>query len=159
MANLAQIERYLKKTGVRYELINLGGEVFRVEDVIRAGVNPDEVVKTLVVRSVVKRGLEFKTEFNALAIRGQDRLDFKKVRRIFGSKTDLAKPDEVQKIVEVPVGAVCPILVGIPVNFDKKVMTLAHVNLGSGDLTRGLAMDFDDLIKAVGEYRVEDLTI
>lgn len=157
MANLVQIERHLKKLGIRYKIIDLGGEIFRVEDVVAAGVKADEVVKTLLVRSVVKRGLEFKTEFNALAICGRDRLDFKKVRRIFGPKTDLAKPDEVRQVVGVPVGAVCPIEIGIPLYFDKKVMELKNVNLGSGDLTKGLDLKLSDLLKAVGEYQTVDL--
>lgn len=175
MANLTQIESYLKRQKLPYKLIDLGGEIYRVEDVIRAGVIPDEIVKILVVRSkpqlesVVKgskgvinqqniqRSLN-KTLFYALAIRGRDRLDFKKVRRLFGPKSELAKAGEVQRVVGVPVGAVCPILVGIPLYFDRKVLGLKNVNLGSGDLTKGLEMKLADLLKAVREYEVEDLT-
>lgn len=154
MANLEQIIKRLDELNLTYKIIDLGGEIFRVEDVIKAGVNPDEVVKTLLIRSVVKRGLEFKTEFNALAIRGRDRLDFKKVRRIFGPKTDLAKAEEVKEVVGVPVGAVCPIAIEVPVYFDKHVMDLKRVNLGSGELTKGLEMTLEDLLKAVGNYQV-----
>lgn len=157
MANFKQIKKLLDARKIPYQIINLGAEIFRVEDVVKAGVKADEVVKTLLVRSVVKRGLEFKTEFNALAICGRDRLDFKKVRRIFGPKTDLAKPDEVKDVVGVPVGAVCPIEIGMPVYFDPKVMDLKDVNLGSGDLTKGLDMQLTGLLKAVGKYEVVDL--
>lgn len=128
-----------------------------MEDVVKAGVKADEVVKTLVVRSVVKRGLEFKTEFFACAICGKDRLNFKKVKRLFGTRAELAKPDEVQKVVGVPVGAVCPIAIEVPVYFDHKVLDLKNVNLGSGDLTWGLDMSLADLLKAVGNYLVVDL--
>ncbi|MDP2632548.1 MAG: YbaK/EbsC family protein [Candidatus Curtissbacteria bacterium] len=158
MANLEEIEKHLKKIGVDYKIIDLGGEVYRVQDVIRVGINADEIVKTLVIRSEVKRGLEFKTEFNALAVRGKDRLDFKKVRRIFGQKTDLAKADEVQRVVGVPIGAVCPIQIGVPLYFDNKVLDLVNVNLGSGDLTKGLDMSLADLLKAVGDFKTSDLT-
>jgi len=72
---------------------------------------------------------------------------------------ELAKPEEVQKIVGVPIGAVCPVLIEVPLYFDRKVMSLKHVNMGSGDLTHGLEMDFSDLLKAVGEYKVEDLVL
>ena len=157
MANFLKIEQYLEKQGIDYKIIDLGAEIFRVEDVVKAGVNPEEVVKTLLIRSVVKRGLEFKTEFNALAVRGRDRLDFKKVRRIFGPKTDLAKPEEVKEVVGVPVGAVCPIEIGVPVYFDNSVLKLKNVNLGSGDLTKGLDMILEDLLKAVGEFEVKEL--
>lgn len=96
-------------------------------------------------------------QFAALALRGHDRVDFKKVRRLFGSKSELARPEEVERVVGVPVGAVCPVLIEVPLIFDRKVMDLKTVNLGSGDLTKGLEMDLEDLLKAVGEYKVKDL--
>ena len=46
---------------------------------------------------------------------------------------------------------------GVPVYFDKKVVDLKNVNLGSGDLTKGLDMKLSDLLSAVGEYEVVDL--
>jgi len=39
------------------------------------------------------------------------------------------------------------------------VMNLTHVNIGSGDLTKGLEMKLSDLLAAVGKYQVEDLVI
>ncbi|OGD93635.1 hypothetical protein A3C33_04180 [Candidatus Curtissbacteria bacterium RIFCSPHIGHO2_02_FULL_42_58] len=151
MATLVQIEGYLKKLDLKYTLIDLSGKVFRVEDVVAAGVNPEEIIKTLLVRISDNR-------FVALVARGRDRVDFKKVRRLFGSKSELAKPDEVRRIVGVPIGAVCPILTNLPVIFDSKVMGLEKVNLGSGDLTQGLEMDLGDLVRAVGQYTICDLT-
>src|SRR3989344_9328084 len=88
--------------------------------------------------------------FATLAIRGKDRLDFKKVRKLFGSKAELAKSDEVLKVCGVPIGAVCPILLDISVFFDQKVMNLSRVNMGSGNLKHGLEIDLPNLLKAVG---------
>ena len=88
-------------------------------------------------------------------MRGNDRVDFKKVRRFFGSKSELAKPVEVLKVVGVSIGAVCPIMVGIPLYIDAKVMDLENIHMGSGDLMHGLEMKLADLLKAVGEYKVE----
>ena len=168
MANLVQIEAYLKKLGVEYQLIDLGGEIFRVEDVIKAGVNLAEIIKTLIVR-IPKNNVNPNRDkirlwpknvsYVALAVRGRDRVDFKKVRRLFGAKSELAGKEEVKEIVGVPVGAVCPVLINIPLVFDRRVMELARVNLGSGDLTKGLEMDLGDLLRAVGEYQVEDLVL
>lgn len=151
MANLVQIEKYLKEKGLKYKLIDLGGEVFTVRDVVKSGVEEKNVVKTLVVRT--------NENFVALAVRGQDRVDFKKVRKLFGNKSELASPQEVEKIAGVPIGAVCPILIEIPLYFDRKVMGLKYANTGSGDLTRGLEMDFIDLLAVVGKYEIEDLTL
>ena len=157
MANLAQIEKYLKNKKINHKISDLGGEVYKVEDVIKVGVNPDEILKTLIVKSNIKEGLEFKNKYFALVLRGKDRVDFKKVRRLFGGKSDLAKPEEVKKVAGVPVGAACPILLDIPIYIDKNVMGLKHVNMGSGDLTRELEMDFSDLLDAIREYKVIEL--
>ncbi len=149
MANLVKIEKYLNKKKIPYKVIDLGAEIFTVRGVTQAGVEEDDIVKTLVIRS--------NNGFVALAIRGKDRIDFKKVRNLFGNKSELAKPEEVPKAVGVPVGAVCPVAIEIPLYFDQHVMDLKHVNMGSGDLTRGLEMELADLL-SVCKYKVEDLT-
>ncbi len=150
MAKLEQIEKHLRQQNLLYKVVDLESEAFTVGDVVKSGIDEDEVVKTLIVRA--NQG------FVALALRGKDRLDFKKVRKLLGSKAELAKPDEVLKVVGVPIGAVCPVLVGIPLYFDKKVMDLENVHMGPGDLMHGLEMKLSDLIKAVGDYLIEDLT-
>ena len=173
MANLLQIEKYLKQKRLPYKIIDLGREVFTVKGVVETGISEDEIVKTLIIRTpqFLTSRLRVLSEhgsrsdktgqandgFKALAVRGKDRVDFKKVRKIFGSKSELAKPKEVEKVSKVPVGAVCPILLGIPLIFDRKVMDLKHVNMGSGDLTKGLEMDLKDLLEAIDKYQVGDL--
>ena len=153
MANLKQIEKFLKRKDFKYKVIDLGGEVYTVKQVSETGVEEDEIVKTLIVRV---EGLK-KMQFVALSVRGCDRVDFKNVRKLLGNQSELAKPEEVQRIVRVPVGAVCPILVGLPLYFDRCVMNLNRINMGSGDLTKGLEMDLNDLLGAVGEYQIKDL--
>lgn len=158
MANFIQIEKYLMKQKIPYEIIDLGGEVFRVEDVVKVGIKAEEIVKTLIVRCEKDSIRGMQTKYVALALRGGDRLDFKKVRRFFGGKATLASADEVLEIAGVPVGAVCPIGVRVPVFFDEKAMKLETVNMGSGDLTKGLDMKFADLLKVVGEYKIIDVS-
>ena len=161
MANLVQIEQHLHQLQLDFKVIDLDREAFTVADVVDAGIKPDEVVKTLVLRIYPRSspGLERsqKVKFIALALKGSDRVDFKKVRRLFGSKSELAKPGEVLKVVGVPIGAVCPVLVGIPLYFDRKVLELKNVHMGSGDLMHGLEMKLENLLKAVGEYQIEEL--
>lgn len=194
MATRSKIERHLKKLRLEYKLIDLGGEHFRVEDVIKFGVKPDKIVKTLLVRANPKfeslvgvdKGVislqklsKFlkKHQYFAFGIRGKDRLSFKKVKKLLGPSAELARAEEVLKVVGVPVGAVCPIEIGVPVYFDKKVfqtflrsssdnnrtaglkriLDLKNVNLGSGDLTCGLDMTFSDLLKAVGKWEIADV--
>lgn len=159
MANLAQIEKYLKTLQLPYRLVSLSSnkvvdlneEAYTVDDVVKSGIDPDDVVKTLIIRT--------NDDFIALALLGNDRVDFKKVRAKFGGKSELAKPDEVLKVVGVPVGAVCPILVGVPIYIDRQVINLDNVHMGSGDLMHGLEMKLKDLILTVGRYQLEDFAI
>src|SRR3989344_8961281 len=157
MADLKNIEKYLKDKQLSYEVINLGGEVFTVKGVVESGVNKDEIVKTLIIRFQPNSSPGLDRGYAALAVRGTDRVDFKKVRKLFGSKAELAKSEEVLNVCNVPVGAVCPILLDVPVYFDRKVMELSRIHMGSGDLTKGLEMEFSDLLKAVKKYQIEDL--
>ena len=157
MANLAQIRKYLKSKKISYKIIDLGDEIYTVEGVAESGVDEEQIVKTLIIRFEPNSSPGLGQGYTALAVRGKDRVDFKKVRRIFGSKSELAKPEEVLKVCGVPVGAVCPILLDMPVYFDEKVMDLKHVNMGSGDLTKGFGMELGDLLRAINKYQVEDL--
>ena len=152
MANLKQIQKCLLQQKLHFRVIDLAQEAFTVADVVDAGIKRDEVVKTLIVRAG-------NGSFVALALRGDDRIDFKKVRGLFGSKTELARPEEVLVVVGVPIGAVCPVLVGIPLYFDRKVLGLSNVHMGSGDLKHGLEMKLGDLLKAIGKYQIEELTV
>ena len=157
MANLAQIRKYLKSKKISYKIIDLGDEIYTVEGVAESGVDEEQIVKTLIIRFEPNSSPGLGQGYTALAVRGKDRVDFKKVRKLFGNKSELAKPEEVLKVCGVPVGAVCPILLDMPVYFDERVMDLKHVNMGSGDLTKGLEMDLSDLLAAVDNYQVEDL--
>lgn len=163
MAKLAAIEDFLKKRGAFYRVIDLGGEVFTVADVVATGVERNDVVKTLLVRtggnSKSSPLPESGIGFVALCLHGEDRVDFKKVRKMFGSRSELAKPKEVKKIVGVPIGAVCPILIGVPVYIDKKVLKLKKVNLGSGDLKKGLEMKLKDLLAVLPDFQIADLVL
>ena len=160
MANLKQIEKHLETLRLPYEVVDLNEEAYTVDDVVKSGINPDEVVKTLVIRgtksTISTKGMR---GFIALALRGNDRVDFKKVRAKFSSKSELARPDEVLKVIGVPVGAVCPILVGVPLYIDRKVMKLENVHMGSGDLMHGLEMKLTDLLSAIGDYQLDDFSV
>ncbi len=145
-----QIRKHLDKLKLAYKVVDLGSKVFTVKGIKDSGADEKEIVKTLIIRG--NDGLV------ALVLRGEDRVDFKKVRKIFGSKSELARGQEVVEVAKVPVGAVCPILLEAGVVFDKQVMKLTKVHMGSGDLTRGMEMKLEGLLKAVGKYQVKNLT-
>lgn len=153
MANLEQIKKHLLALKLPFKTVVLDRKAYTVADVVRSGIRLEDVVKTLIFRST--RSIKSTKGFVALALRGNDRVDFKKIRAKFGSKSGLARAEEVLEVVGVPIGAVCPILLEMPIYIDKKVMNLKNVHMGSGDLNFGLEMNLTDFLEAVRGYRVE----
>lgn len=165
MANLADIKEYLNQSDVPYKIVDVGTNIFNAEAIKESGVNPDEVIKTLIIRipseqSDQKIERSFKeSAFLALVVRGRDRVDFKKVRALYGKKSEFAKPRKVKEIVGVPVGAVCPVLLEVPLVVDRVVLDLEKVHMGSGELNKGLEMNANDFLQVIGTYTVEDLVV
>jgi prolyl-tRNA editing enzyme YbaK/EbsC (Cys-tRNA(Pro) deacylase) len=60
------------------------------------------------------------------------------------------------EVTGVEPGAVCPILLKIPVYIDGRVTKKNRVNFGSGNHLYGIDMNFQDLAK-VFEYTVVDV--
>lgn len=148
MAKFDQIENYLKQKGVGYKVINLPDTAVSVEDVVRltnGQIREEEIIKTLIVKN--KQG-----EFIACVLQGKDRLKREVMER-------LATKEEVFQIAGVEIGAVCPILLGIPLLIDTKVARLQRVNMGSGDHLKGLEMDFEGLLKSLQDFRIEEISI
>ena len=148
MANFIQIKQLLEKEGLKFKAINLPSAAFTVEDVVRLSggeVNPQEIVKTLIVKT--KSG-----QFVACVLKGKDRLDKKKL-----AFYRLATSKEVLQIAQVEVGAVCPILIGIPIIIDEKVRSQKRVNMGSGDLHKGLELHLADLLTLLPNHRFQHL--
>lgn len=148
MTKFIDIEQLLKEKGIEFKLINLPEVAISMADVIRLSggqIKKEEIVKTLIVKN--KAG-----NFIACLLKGGDRLKKEVIDK-------LASPDQVLQIAGVEIGAVCPILLGIPILIDKKVSKLTRVNMGSGDHLKGLEMNFGDLLKILPEYTIEEISI
>lgn len=157
MAKFSEIEKLLKEKGVGFKVIIFPTVAVSVEDVMRlAGdqIKREEITKALIVK--LKCG-----DFVACLLKGDDRLD-KNVLINDRHHQDqsilrLASKEEVLEVAEVEIGAVCPILLNIPIIFDEKVMSLKRINLGSGDLLKGLELNFEDLISLLPNYIVSKI--
>ena len=146
MAKFIDIREFLEERGVNFKIIELSGVARSVEDVLRLSnntINEDEIIKTLIAKD--KSG-----KFVGCILRGGDRLKNSLIDR-------LATKDEVVKIAGVEFGAVCPILLGVPIMIDEKVTRLKRVNMGSGDLLCGLEMNFKDFTSVLSDYRIDEL--
>lgn len=138
MAKLNEIKQLLAIKELDYEILDDDGS------------GGENGVKTLIVR--VTGG------FIALCLRLEDRVDFRKVSKNFGNKSELASADEVLKVTGVPAGAVCPILLEIPIYLDRSVLELEGVEMGSGALGKSLRMELKDLLVII-KYEVKDLAL
>jgi prolyl-tRNA editing enzyme YbaK/EbsC (Cys-tRNA(Pro) deacylase) len=142
--------RLLEEKGVDYRLIELSDRAVTVEDVERYakdGVDPDEICKTIVLKD--RDG-----GMHAVFLRGRDRIDFRKLRGLIG-KASVAAPDEVEEATGVKPGAVCPLLLYIPLYVDERVFMKEKVNFGSGNHLYGIEMSPNDIAKFV-DFKVVD---
>ena len=144
--------RVLKERGVGYRVIELKDRAISVEDVIRFSkeeIRPEEICKTIILKD---RG----GSMYAIFLLGDQRIDTKKARQVIGGKVNIASFREVKETTGVEPGAVCPLLVDIPVLVDRRVLTRERLNFGSGNHLYGLEIRSEDLAKVV-DYRVVDV--
>ncbi|TRO62843.1 YbaK/EbsC family protein [Candidatus Bathyarchaeota archaeon] len=143
------VEELLIEAGVEYRIIELEARAISVDDVIeysKEPINPDEICKTILVRR--------KKQYTALFLRGADKIEFKKLKDLIGKST-IASRAEVKEITGVDAGAVCPLLLDVPVIVDKRVLDLERLNFGSGNHLFGVEINSDDLSRVL-EYCVAD---
>jgi prolyl-tRNA editing enzyme YbaK/EbsC (Cys-tRNA(Pro) deacylase) len=142
--------KLLEEKGVDYRLIELTDRAVTVEDVVRYvkhGVDRDEICKTIILKD--KEG-----RMHAVFLKGGDRIDFKKLRRVMG-KARVAAPDEVEEATGVKAGAVCPLNLDVPLYVDERVFMKERINFGSGNHLYGIEMSPKDIAKVM-DYKVVD---
>ena len=142
---MLEAERFLTERGIPYRRINLTDRALTVADVLRfsRGDFPaEEVCKTVIMRD--SEGGRY-----AFFLRGNDRVDFLKAKGATGKKLRVASPDEVREAAGVDPGAVCPLLLLIPLFVDIRVTALRRVNFGSGHHLHGIEMATEDLLRAI----------
>jgi len=146
------VEELLIEADVEYRIIELEARAISVEDVIeysKEPINPDEICKTILVKR--------KNQYHGLFLRGADQIDFKKLKTLI-DKSSIASRNEVKEVSGVDAGAVCPLLLDIPVIVDKRVLDLEKLNFGSGNHLYGVEINSGDLSRVL-EYSVADFAV
>jgi len=59
------------------------------------------------------------------------------------------KSEEVKAVSGVEIGAVCPLLLSMPIIIDKKIFSKEKINFGSGSHLLGIEMRTEDLGKVI----------
>jgi len=143
------VEKILKEKGVPYRLIRLAQEAVTVGDVVAysdGAVKIDEICKTIILKGK-KTGTLL-----AVLLRGEDRLDFSKARGVLGEAAEIADTGSVKKVSGVEPGAVCPLMVSVPLFVDARVLELNRINIGSGDHLYGLEIAVSDIERGVSFF-------
>ena len=143
--------RRLVEAGVEYRLIQLSDRAYTVSDVVKysgGNLKINEICKTIIMKD--------RDGFYAVLLLGDDRIDFKKLKKIRESKPRIADGGEVSEVAGVEPGAVCPLILDIPLIVDPAVFSREKVNFGSGHHLYGLEMAPQDIIKVV-EYKSENI--
>ncbi len=145
--------KILELNCVSYRLIELSDRALSVQDVIRfsrGDFNIREICKTI----ILKDDNEGKYAFFLV---GSDRIDFSKAEKNIGKRLKMVNSNEVRVFTGVDPGAVCPLLLPVPIAVDKRVLKLEKVNFGSGDHRYGLEIATTDFLRIV-PHSVIDIT-
>lgn len=141
----------LDSTGIDYRLIKLDERAVTSEDVVKFSSDIDEtqICKTIIAKTKSEKAYAF-------LIKGMDRLDAKKVKELIGEKISIVSQEELQRITGLQAGAVCPLVLDIPLFVDSKVFSLQKINFGSGDHLYGIEIEPSAL--SVVEYTEADIS-
>ncbi len=145
--------KILEEKNVSYRIIKLSEKAISVEDVIKYAeekINPDEICKTIVVKD--KSDSKY-----AFFLKGDDKIDFSKAKEIVGKKVHIVSYDDLVKATGIEPGAICPLLLDMPIFVDKKVFKTKKINFGSGDHLYGLEINSNDLEKVI-KFRIIEVS-
>ncbi len=141
----------LREKNLKFKIVDLNGPAVSVKDVMERAdisVNEEEICKTLLLKG---NGRIF-----GVFLKGTDKLDFKKLKKVVGKKARLLKKEEIKENFGFELGEVCPLFLDIEIIVDKRVLELKNVNMGSGDLLYGIEMSPGDILKCIN-YKIEDV--
>ena len=140
----------LDEACVEYSQFRLDKQAFTVDDVVKYSkgrVKIDEICKTMILTDDRGYGC-------GLLLLGVSRIDFGKLEQGTGRILHLVGRKKVVELTGIEPGAICPIILDIPLLVDEQVFMKNRINFGSGDHLYGIELDPKDLIKVVDYKRI-----
>jgi prolyl-tRNA editing enzyme YbaK/EbsC (Cys-tRNA(Pro) deacylase) len=149
---LARLVKELEAKHTEFRLVELTAKAMTARDVVKfskVNVEVDDICKTII----------WKTNRGLIGVFLQDagRVNLDKLQKILNSKVEMASSDEVKEKTGSERGAVCPLLLGIPLVMDKQVFDLKKVIFGSGDHSYEIEMNPNDILNLT-EARIAKLS-
>ncbi|MBI2667568.1 YbaK/EbsC family protein [Candidatus Woesearchaeota archaeon] len=145
-----KVEKILKKNNIKYKIIKHNRKIIRSDDLEDKGIKKENVCKTIILKT--RKG-----DYIAVCLKGEDRIDTKKVKDLIGKKVDVASHESVKKSTGLKIGEVCPLLINMPIIIDKRIFEKDELHFGSGDLYYELILNPKDLEKVIN-YKIADIT-
>ena len=146
MSGVDRVKNFIEKYGVKAKVLEFSNTVESVVSASKAsGFPPSKILKTMIVIAEEKPYV--------IILPGDRKLDFKKLSRELNVKNvRLAKPNEVENLLNVKPGEVSPFLDEIlkyNVIIDKSVVDRNEVLVGGGSLHHLVKVHVDEIIKVL----------
>lgn len=145
-------QKILKNKKINYKLIELSDKAISFQDVIKYSkdeINPNEICKTIIIK-------DQKANRYAFLLKGNQKIDFSKVKGVIGSKASIVSYEDLKKSTGTEPGAVCPLLLSMPLFVDKGIFETEKINFGSGNHLLGLEINSKDLEKII-KFQIVDV--
>ena len=147
--------QYLQDACIAYSLYMHTGPVTSLEQAAaERGQTPDQVVRSILFRLS-------ENQYLMALMPGPKQISWKTLRIALGTnRLTLATPQELKQITGYEIGAVNPFGLPQPVKIliDSSLMKLETISLGSGIRGIALILKTTDLILALTDYRILDLS-
>ncbi|MFH1896509.1 MAG: YbaK/EbsC family protein [bacterium] len=96
--------------------------------------------------------MDTKDGFKAIILKGADRIEQKALKKLVG-KWNIVAPEVLEKQFGFLPGCVCPLdLDNVDFLVDRAVLELERLNMGSGDIKKGIILTRDGLLKVIGKF-------
>ena len=139
----SEATKILKDKNISFRIIKLSNKGISSNDVAKYAVDhldPSEICKTIITKD--KLGKNY-----ALLLKGDDKIDFLKVKNVVGKKISIVSYEDVKQSTGKEPGAVCPIILDMPIFVDDKIFQSEKINFGSGNHMFGIEVYSNDLKK------------
>lgn len=145
-----EVTEFFDKASVNYDIYEHDPVVTVDEADKQLGRPTDQGIKALLLK--VEDG------FVLCAVRGSNKLDYKKLRKILGiRKLRFATPEEVVEIMGVEIGACYPLgnIIGVPMLVDETLQENEYVVFSPGVHTKHIGMNWSEYKRAVNPRLVD----
>ncbi|MEM5830547.1 MAG: YbaK/EbsC family protein [Candidatus Aenigmatarchaeota archaeon] len=151
LLNEKHLEKFLRENNINARILKFEESTMKSEDAIK-----------LVGNNVIKTILLICDEKPIICIlRGIDKIDFEKIKKLGFKEVRLAKAKEVKEICGYDIGSLPPFAhkQKLETIIDSKVLELEKVYCGGGCHRCLLEIEVKEMLKAIETYKVLDITL